>query len=89
MQNVGRALNQAYQSAIHVVQDEESKDSLMQEMRCRNGNVGTHSMRMPSVGKDKDADLGFCQDGSRTNKRVEAEGIVALGKGTGLLNSPL
>ncbi len=44
----------------------------MQELRCRNKNVGTHSMRMPD-GKGKDADLGFCQDGSRTNKRGEAE----------------
>ncbi len=50
-------------------QDEESKDSLMQEMRCRKGNIGTHSMRMHGVGKGEDADLGFCQDGSRTNKR--------------------
>ncbi len=45
----------------------------MQEMRCRKGNVSTHSMRMPSVGKGKDAELEFCQDGSRTNKRGEAE----------------
>ncbi len=28
---------------------------------------------MPGVGKGKDADLGFCQDGFRTNKRGEAE----------------
>ncbi len=48
-------------------------DSLMQEMRCRKENVGTHSMRMPGVGKGKDADLGLRQDGSRTNKRGEAE----------------
>ncbi len=71
MQNVGRAPNGAYQSAVHAAQDEESKDSLMQEMRCRKGNIGTDSMRMPGVGKGKDADLGFCQDGSRTNKRGE------------------
>ncbi len=69
MQNVDRAPNRAYQSAVHAAQDEESKDSLMQEMRCRKGNIGTHSMRMPSVGEGKDAHLGFCQDGSRTNKR--------------------
>ncbi len=30
-------------------------------------------MRMPGVGKGKDADLELCQDGSRTNKRGEAE----------------
>ncbi len=73
MQNVGRAPNWEYQSAVHAAQDEESKDSLMQEMRCRKGNIGTHSMRKPGVGKDKDADLGLCQDGSGTNKRGEAE----------------
>ncbi len=28
---------------------------------------------MPGVGKDKDADLGFCQDGSRKNESGEAE----------------
>ncbi len=65
--------NRAYQSAVHAVQDEESKYSLMQEMRCGKGNIGTYSMLMPGVGKGKDADLGFYQDGSRTNKRGEAE----------------
>ncbi len=45
----------------------------MQEMRCKEGNIGTHSMRMPGFGKGKNADLGFCQDGSRTNKRGEVE----------------
>ncbi len=39
----------------------------------RKGSVGTHSVRMPGVGKGKDADLGLCQDGSRTNKRDEVE----------------
>ncbi len=73
MQNVGRTPNRAYQSAVHAAQNEESEGSLMQEMRCRKGNVGTHSMRMPGVGKGEDADLGFYQDGSRTNKRGEAE----------------
>ncbi len=75
MQNVGRAPNRAYQSAVHAAQDEESKDSLMQEMRCRKGNIGTHSMLMLSVGKGKDADLGFCLDGYRINKRGEAERV--------------
>ncbi len=32
----------------------------MQEIWCREGNVGTHSMWMPGVGNDKDADLGLC-----------------------------
>ncbi len=68
MQSVGGAPNEVYQSAVHAAQDEESKDSLIQEMRCREGNVGTHSMRMPGVGKGKDADLGLCQNGSVTNK---------------------
>ncbi len=73
MQNVGIAPYQSYQSAVYAVQDEESQDSLMQEMRCRKGNVDTHSMRMPGVGEDKDADVGLSQDGSGTNKRDEAE----------------
>ncbi len=73
MQNVGRAPNRAYPSGAHAAQDEESKDPLMQKMGCRKGNIGTHSMRMPGVGKGKDADFGFCQDGSRTNKIGEAE----------------
>ncbi len=42
-------------------------------MQCRKGNVGTHSMRMPGVGKGKDADFGLCEDGCGTNKRGEAE----------------
>ncbi len=56
LQNVDRTPDWAYQSAIHAAQDEESKDSLMQEMRCRKGNIGTYSMWMPGVGKGKDAD---------------------------------
>ncbi len=43
----------------------------------------------PVLGIGKDADLGFCQDRSTINKRGEAEYIVALRKGAGLLNSPL
>ncbi len=45
----------------------------MQEKRARKGNVDTHSMRMPGVGKGKDADLELCQDGSGINKRGESE----------------
>ncbi len=73
MQNVGRAPIWAYQSAVYAAQDEESKDSLMQEMRCRKRNVGTHPMRMPGVGKGKAADLGLCRDGFKTIRRGEAE----------------
>ncbi len=62
----------AYQSSVYAAQDEESKDSLMQEMRRRKGNVGTHSVLVPGVGKVTDPDLGLCQDGSGTNKRGEA-----------------
>ncbi len=58
-----------YSICRHAAQDEESKDSLMQEMRCRKGNVGTHSMQMPGVGKGKDTDFGLCKGESRTNKR--------------------
>ncbi len=33
--NAGRAPNRAYQPAVYAAQDGESKDSLMQEMKCR------------------------------------------------------
>ncbi len=42
-------------------------------MWCREGNARTHYMRMPGVRKDKDADLGFRQDGSESNKRSKTE----------------
>ncbi len=45
----------------------------MQEMRCKKENVGTHSTRIPSIGKGKDADLGHFQDGSGINKKGETE----------------
>ncbi len=39
MQNVGRAPNRAYQSAVHAAQDEENKDShagdAIQKKKCR------------------------------------------------------
>ncbi len=73
MQNVVRAPNRAYQSVVYAAQDEESKDSLMQEMWCRKGKVGTYSMWMSGTGKDKNADLGLFQDRSGSNKRGEAE----------------
>ncbi len=84
MLNVDRAPNQAYQSALYAAKDGESKESLMQEMWCR--EVGTHSMWMPGIKKDKDTNLGLCQDGI---KKERLSGIVAFGKGDGLLNSPL
>ncbi len=58
-----------------------AKTSFMQEMRRRKGNIGTHSMRMPGVGKGKDANLGLYQDGSETNKRGEAERDCGLVRG--------
>ncbi len=64
--------------ALYVAHYEESKESLMREMWCREGNVRTQSMRMPGVGKDKDADFGFCQDGSGSNKRGETKQYCGL-----------
>ncbi len=55
-------------------------------------NVGTHSMWMPGVGKDKDADLQtlvFTSMDPDQIKEVRLSIIVALGKGAGLLNSPV
>ncbi len=65
--------NWEYQSALYVMQDEESKDSLVQNMWSRKGDLGAHSIWMLGVGKDKDADFRVCQDGSGTNKKGEAE----------------
>ncbi len=48
-----------YQYAFYAAQDEESKESVMREMWCREGNVRTHSMRMPGVGEDKHVDSDF------------------------------
>ncbi len=58
---------------LQSAQDEKSKDSLVQEMRCNKGNIGTNSMQMPGIEKGKDADLGLYQDGSGTDKIGEAE----------------
>ncbi len=44
----------------------------MQEMYGK-GNIDTHSVQMPGVGKDKDTDLGLYQDGTGTIKRGETE----------------
>ncbi len=88
MQNVGRAPNPAYQSAVHAAQDEESKYSLTQEMWCRKGNIGTHSMRNPVLEKVRMQTLGFARMDLEQIKGAKLSGIVALGKGAGLLNSP-
>ncbi len=61
-----------------LTQDEKSKECLMQEIWCREGNVKTHSMRMPGIGKDKDVELGICQDRSGSNKRGETEQYCGL-----------
>ncbi len=45
----------------------------MQGMRCGKGNLGTHSMWMPGIGRDKDTDLGLCQDESGSDKIGVAE----------------
>ncbi len=86
MQNVGRAPNWAYhlQYMLH-----KSKDSLMQEMRCRKGNISTHFMRIPIVGKVRMQTLGFARMDLEQIKEVRLNGIVVLSKGDGLLNSPL
>ncbi len=47
-----------------------------------------YSMWMHSIGKEKDADLGIGQDGSKYNKRDEAELYRGPRWGGGLLNSP-
>ncbi len=86
MQNVGRAPNRAYQSAVHAAQDEESKDSLTQEMRCRKGNVGTHS---PVLEKVRMQTLGFARMHREQINEAGLSGIVALGKGAGLQNCSL
>ncbi len=80
MQHAGRALNWAYQSAVYAAQDEESKDSLMQEMWRRKENVSTYSVLVSGVGKVKDIDLGLCQNGSERIKEARLSGIMALGK---------
>ncbi len=73
MQNVGRAPKQAYQSVLYAAQDEERKESLMQEIWYREGNVETHSMLKSRVEEDKRASLGLCQDRFGSNKRGETE----------------
>ncbi len=54
---------------MYAAQDEESRDSHLQEMWFRKGNIGTHSAWVPGVGEDNDADVGLCQDGSGANEK--------------------
>ncbi len=89
MQNVGRAPNWVYQSTVYAAQDEESKDTLMQEIQCRKGNVGTHSMRMPGVKNVRMQILGFARMDPEQIKEARLNRIVALGKEAALLNCPL
>ncbi len=83
MKNVGRAPNRAYQSAVYAAEDEESKDSLMQEMQCRKGN------ECPVLEKVRMQTLGFVRMDPEQIKEARLSGIVALGKGAGPLSSPL
>ncbi len=53
-----RHINLQYMYAAH---DEESKNSFLQEMRCKKGNVGTHSIWIINIEKDKDGEL--CLEG--------------------------
>ncbi len=46
-------------------------------------------MLMPGVGENKNAHLVHCQDGSGSKKEARLSSIVAFGKGTELLHSPL
>ncbi len=88
MQNAGRVLNRAYQSAVYAAQDEENKDYLMQEGLCRKENVGTHSMRMLVLKKMRMQTLGIARMDLGQIKEARLSGIVILHKKTGLLNSP-
>ncbi len=82
MQNVGRAPNWAYQSAVHAAQDEESKDSLMQ--------TSVHILcECPVLKKVRMQTLGLVRMDPEQIKEARLSGIVALDKEAGLLNSPL
>ncbi len=41
-------------------------------------------LRMPGIGKNKDTDLGLCQDPDQVIKKASLSSVVALGKGNGL-----
>ncbi len=61
----------------------------MQGMQRRKGNIGTHCVWVFDVGNVKDTDLGDLPGWICKIKETRLSGIIALGKGTGLLNSPL
>ncbi len=83
MQNGNRAPNRAYQPAVYAAQQRLSHAGDAVQKRKRQYIF----MSMSGVGKDEDADLGLCQNGSGANKRLS--GIIGFGKRTGLLNNPL
>ncbi len=89
MQNAGMALKWAYQSAVYVAQDEESKDSLMQEMRRRKGTSVHILYGCSTLEKLRMQTLGFARMNPEKIKKARLSGIMALGKGAGLLNSSL
>ncbi len=89
IKNAGRASKWAYQSAVFAAQDEESEHSLMQEMRHRKGNVGTHSLLVTVIGKVKDETSSFAKKDLEQIKEAMLRGIVALSNGGELLNGPL
>ncbi len=61
----------------------------MQEMRCRKGTIGKHYMRMAVLEKVRMQASGFARMDPERIKEARLSGIVALGKGAGLLNSCL
>ncbi len=75
----------AYQSAVHAAQDEESKDSLMQ--RCgAEKEMSVHVLcECPVLEKVRMQTLGFARMDPEEVKEARLSGIVAPGKGTGLL----
>ncbi len=89
MRNAGTAPNRAYQSAVYAAHNEESKDSLMQEMRCRKGKSVHILCECPVLEKVRMQTLGFARMDPEQIKETRLSGIVVLGKGAGLLNSPL
>ncbi len=89
MQNVSRAPNRAYQSAVHAAQDEESKDSFMQEMHAEMETSVHILCKCPVLEKVRMQILGFARMDAEQIKEARLSGIVALSKGAGLLNSLL
>ncbi len=79
MQNVDRAPYRAYRSAIHAAQDEEGKNPLMQEMRCRKS---VHILcECPVLEKVKMQTLGCTRMHPEQIKEARLSGIMALVRG--------